>query len=453
MSAPINITAADISFGLCETPTRVAGLAVDLAGLLGDVAIFLRRYVVLSDEQAIALTLWVAHTHAVDASECTPYLQVASATKRAGKTRLLEVLEALVARPWFTGRTSAAALSRKVDSERPTLLLDESDAAFNGEKEYAEALRGVLNTGYRRSGKSTVCVGQGTRIQVKDFSTFCPKAIAGIGRLPGTIADRSILIALRRKSRDEFCERWRERDGHAQGTPIRERLILWAQHATAQLGAARPEIPQGLGDRQADAWEPLLAIADAASGEWPSLARRAALALCGEIDDADINVELLHDIKKVFEAEDAPFISSTELAKKLSEMEDRPWSDWKRGKPITPKAIADRLRDFVIVPTQNDHGTARGYYRDRFEETWIRYPTLNVSIRQQRPQGASEPAHSERQGSTKPDGFKNSEAPTDLRRFDTLTPTSGHTPHSDAPDASSGLNNDRPNFNSPRRQR
>jgi hypothetical protein len=44
---------------------------------------------------------------------------------------LANVLETLAARAWLTGRVSAAALVRKVDAERPTLLLDESDAAHS----------------------------------------------------------------------------------------------------------------------------------------------------------------------------------------------------------------------------------------------------------------------------------------------------------------------------------
>jgi hypothetical protein len=119
-----------------------AAAAPLLRDTLQDLRAFVRRFVVVTDDQAIALALWIAHTHVIDAFDCTPYLQITSATKRAGKTRLLEVLEPLVARPWLTQRVSAAALVRKIDKEHPTLLLDESDAAFKGEKDYAEALRG-----------------------------------------------------------------------------------------------------------------------------------------------------------------------------------------------------------------------------------------------------------------------------------------------------------------------
>jgi hypothetical protein len=134
---------------------------LNLAVLLDDIASFLRSFVVLSDYQLQAISLWVAHTHSISSALTTPYLNIYSAEKRSGKTRLLEVLEVLVARPWFTGRLTSAVLARKVDAECPTLLLDESDAAFKGEKEYSETLRGILNTGYRRGGKSSVCVGKG----------------------------------------------------------------------------------------------------------------------------------------------------------------------------------------------------------------------------------------------------------------------------------------------------
>jgi hypothetical protein len=181
------------------------------ARVLDDVAGFIRRFVSLSPEQAFVVALWVLHTHAFDAADSTPYLAITSAEKRSGKTRLLEILELVVARPWLTGRVSAAALVRKIDAEAPTLLLDESDAAFAGDKEYSEALRGILNSGHRRGGKTSLCVGQGSNITFKDFSVFAPKAVAGIGKLPDTIADRSIPIRLERKKPGEGVARFRHR--------------------------------------------------------------------------------------------------------------------------------------------------------------------------------------------------------------------------------------------------
>jgi len=101
---------------LDDVPPLDSVVFIDLASLLTAVESFLGRFVVMTPEQLTAVVLWVAHTHAFRAAEATPYLQIGSATPRAGKTRLLEALEPLVCRPWFTGRTTAAALSRKVDA-------------------------------------------------------------------------------------------------------------------------------------------------------------------------------------------------------------------------------------------------------------------------------------------------------------------------------------------------
>ena len=131
------------------------GPPVDLVGLLDEIEGFVRRYVLLDPNELVVVALWVAHTHAFEAAEATPYLQITSATKLSGKTRLLEVLELIVNRPWFTGRTTAAALQRKINEEKPTLLLDESDAAFGGDKEYAEwypQIRDALIARQRKDG-------------------------------------------------------------------------------------------------------------------------------------------------------------------------------------------------------------------------------------------------------------------------------------------------------------
>jgi hypothetical protein len=131
--------------------------------------------------------LWVLHTHAVDAADFTPYLAINSPVLRSGKTQLLEVFKLLVYKPWFTGRVTASALVRKVNRDQPTLLLDESDTAFQTRSDYAELLRGILNTGFERDGSYSMSVPSGNDWEVRDFSTFSPKAIAGIGQLPTTV--------------------------------------------------------------------------------------------------------------------------------------------------------------------------------------------------------------------------------------------------------------------------
>jgi hypothetical protein len=395
--------------------------SLPLADTLSAVEAFIKRFVVLSDDQAVALTLWVVHTHMLDAAECTPYLHITSATAEAGKTRLLEVLELLVACPWFTGRTTTAALVRKVNDERPTLLLDESDAAFGGDKEYGEVLRGVLNTGYRGSGRSTLCVGQGAKLTARDFSTFSPKAIAGIGKLPDTVASRSVRIELKRRVKGELIEKFHERDARAQAQPLRAALEHWRYANVDVLRRARPPMPSGLRDRAEDVVEPLLAIADLAGGPWGDRARRAIVALMGGPTESDTKIELLHDIFEIFEETGASFISSTELASRLGQRESRPWSDWRNGKPITTRAVADLLKPLGIVPKPNEQATARGYHRDRFEDMWKRYPPPKPSNRQQANETGPEPAITNRQTASSVDTSELPKTPIDSASSDGLT--------------------------------
>jgi hypothetical protein len=359
--------------------------SANAAEVLDSAMKFYRRFVSMTRDQARAVTLWTAHTHAIDAAECTPYLNPTSAEKQSGKTRLLETAETVVANPWLTGRTTAAALVRKIDGDRPTLLLDESDTAFQQEKEYVAALRGILNTGYRRSGKASLCVGQGAAIEVRDFHTFSCKAIAGISRLPDTVADRSIPIRLKRAKPGEVCK-FREREAQREGAEIAARLAAWCAANLETLRQARPEIPAELSDRQADCCEPLLAIADLAGGQWPERARAALVTLCGQAqaEDDSIGVRLLRDIATTFEEKEVDELSSGGLCEALAKIETSPWGEW-HGKPISPMRLAKLLKPFEVYPGQIHNGNARGYRLSHFQECFSLYlPLQGVKLSEPR---------------------------------------------------------------------
>lgn len=347
----------------------------DLAALLADVEDFIGKYVATGGAERTALALWVAHTHAFEAAECTPYLHITSAEKQSGKTRLLETLALLVARPWVTSRVSAAVLVRKVARDAPSLLLDETDSAFKAEAEYAEALRGILNAGYRRGGMASLCVKKGADFDLADFSTFCPKALAGIGQLPDTVADRSIRLNLKRRSPWEEVARFRLRDAQAQAGPLRERLERWANVAVTKLAQARPMLPEQLSDRAADVWEPLFAISDMAGGEWPRQSRQAALVLAGhDVDDGlSLGAQLLRDIALVLDGREGP-IPSSELAKALVELEESPWGDL-HGRPLDTRKLARLLKPYGLKPKGIRVGdtTPRGYHPDDFTDAFSRY--------------------------------------------------------------------------------
>ena len=350
---------------------------VDLHQLLDGVAEFLLQYLVVTEHQVWTLALWIAHTHALDAAECTPYLSIKSAEKRSAKTLLLELLNLLVANPWFTGRVTSAVLVRKVAKDAPTLLLDETDAAFKGDKEYSETLRGVLNSGYRRGGTATLCVKVGGNWDIGDFPVFCAKALAGIGRLPDTVQDRSIPIEMRRKARDEQVTRFKRRDAKAESTPLKESLEQWATSAVPILELARPVMPQELDDRATDVWEPLMAIADLAGGDWPQRSWKAALALSAGSarEDDSLGVMLLNDVRKFFMETRADRTSSAALVDALVELEESPWGDL-RGKGLDTRRLARMLKPYGFGPRTvrlSDGSTPKGYLLEDFADTWNRY--------------------------------------------------------------------------------
>ena len=368
--------------------------APDGAELLERLIWFIRRYVALSDEQALLIALWIVHTHALDAADTTPYLNVKSAEKRSGKTRLLEVLSLLAAGSWLTGRVTAAVLVRKVAAEVPALLLDESDAAFKGEREYAETLRGVLNAGFRRGGVASLCVGQGANITYEDFPVFCPKVIAGIGKLPDTVADRSIPIELRRRRPSEKVERFRLRKVGPEALPIQQDVRAWAHAHLDGLSAAEPDLPEELDDRAQDIMEPLLAIADEVGAEWPKRSRRAAVGLLTgeEREDAEsLGVRLLRDVQGVFDDGTRDRLPTAKLLEALHAMEEAPWGSL-RGEELDARGLARLLKPYGVKPEKLREGddTFRGYRRASFEDAWARY----LSVSPGEAEHAEHPEHS-----------------------------------------------------------
>jgi hypothetical protein len=139
-----------------------------------------------------------------------------------------------------------------------------------------------------------------------------------------------------------------------------------------------------LNDRAADNWRPLLAIADLAGGTWPKEARRAACLLSGEEQDGAIGVELLRDIRSAFGYDDV--IRSSDLVAKLTADPERPWAEWKHGRPLTQKQLAGLLAPFHIISlTVHPPGLpdGKGYRRIDFEEAWAAYcPGRNTPSQQ-----------------------------------------------------------------------
>lgn len=354
-----------------RNPAAPAGVTI-----INEIVAFVRRFVVLTPVQADAIALWIAHSHAIDAADCTPYLAVTSAEKRSGKTRTFDVLELLVARPWRAITPTEAVTFRKIEKDQPTLLLDEIDTIFGDRSRDHEPLRALLNAGNQRGTQVPRCVGPSQ--QLVSFNVFCAKALAGIGQLPDTIADRAVTIRVKRKAPDESAERFRRREVEAEAGELRERLASWAAPIVDGLAAARPTIPPELDDRAADGWEPLLAIADAAGADWPERAREAALKLSAQpVDDESIGIRLLWDINRVLAERAVDRIATSDLIQNLAADEEAPWADWRGGGRISPRALSNLLRRYEIRSRSirlADGETPKGFLREQFEDAWRRFP-------------------------------------------------------------------------------
>ena len=270
------------------------------------------------DWQADTAALWVARTHLFQRFEITPRLAITSPEKGCGKTTLLDVLGHLVPRRLPTANVTAAAIFRVVEAHRPTLLIDEGDTFLSGNEE----LRGILNSGHRQGGAVVRTVGE--EFEPRSFSAYSACAISLIGKLPGTLADRSVPIELRRRRDDEPIESFRfDRTDHLD--VLARRLARWAADNAECIAGADPNMPAGVFNRAADNWRPLLAIADAAGREWGVRARRALQCVrAGAADDGSARVTLLADVRAIFSERNADRLASADLVTALIALEGRP---------------------------------------------------------------------------------------------------------------------------------
>ena len=336
---------------------------------------FIGRFCCFPDEHSLnAVTLWAALSHMAREFETSPRLAALSPEPGSGKTRVLELLENLCAEPMFVFGASTAALFRSMAEREITLLFDECDTIFTkrGKDDQAEDLRALLNVGYRNGATIPRCVGP--KHEVEHFSVYGPAAMAGLGDLPETLMSRSIVIRMRRRAPHETVEPYRKRQHAREGEQIREWLHAWAAEVGEDAGKAWPELPDGIVDRTAEVWEPIIAVADAAGGDWPERARQAAsyFAAIANESSPSLGIKLLWDLKKVFGDQSQMF--TDDILEALTAMEESPWSNIK-GEPLDARGLAYRLKQYGAQSRQIRIGfnTRKGYAASDLWDAWQRY--------------------------------------------------------------------------------
>ncbi|MFJ1616657.1 DUF3631 domain-containing protein [Streptomyces sp. NPDC088251] len=340
----------------------------------------IRRYVVLPSEEALtAVTLWVAATHLQTAWQHAPRLAVVGPAKRCGKSRLLDVITESVHDPLITVNASAAAVFRSITDTPPTLLVDEADTLFGSAKvaEKNEEMRGLLNAGHQRN-RPTLRVS-GPNHEVAKFPTFAMAALAGVGDLPDTIMDRSIVIRMRRRRPGEKVAEFRTYRDTPPLHALRDQFAAWLAPLHADAMELTPAMP--VQDRAADTWQPLVSVADLAGGPWPHLARTACRVMAKheaeqDQDRSSLGIRLLADIRRAFTTEgNPPMLRTSRLLDILNQDDETPWPEY-TANGLTARGLQILLQEYGIGSANHRfHGNvqAKGFTRQQFADSWARY--------------------------------------------------------------------------------
>jgi hypothetical protein len=326
----------------------------------------LDTYIVFPSREARdAVSLWIAHAHVFFAFESTPRLSVSSREPGSGKSRVLEIIEHLVPSPLYGLNITPGVMWHSIEHTAHTMLIEEVDTIFgkNGSSGAYRTLRGIINGGHRKGATVPRLVGSNS--DVKQFKIFAPVAMAGIGHLPETIRTRSIEIRMRKRKPGQSVQPFRLR--HAQDALRYARMQLeeWSMDAGELLGHVTPEMP--VSDRDADVWEPLIAIADIAGSDWPERARIACEELTHQDDDGERcpDMPLFEAIRDLFDGH--PVVFTADLLAGLNSP-DNAWT-------FSPRSLSNVLRNYGIMPTtvRDGDAVAKGYRAEDFQPIWDRY--------------------------------------------------------------------------------
>lgn len=338
--------------------------------VLNGVHDFCGRFIAYPDDHCqIAHTLWIAHTHSLDAFESTPRLAFLSPEPASGKSRALEITGLLVPNPVESVNSTEAFILRRIGTQenRPTVLFDEVDAIFGPLAKPNEGLRALINAGHRANAKVGRCIGNDHKPE--EISAYAALALGGLGDLPDTIMTRSVVIRMQRRAPHQQIESFRFKKHTAEAQVHHDALVHWTQSISSEIDGADPDMP--LEDRPADVWLPLIALADAAGGDWPHKARAAAIYLVKQSTESSpsLGINLLHDLRIVFSHRPAMF--TPDLLKGLHRLDESPWGD----RQLDPRGLATYLKQYGIKPKQIRIGerSARGYKSGDFADAWQRY--------------------------------------------------------------------------------
>jgi putative DNA primase/helicase len=341
-------------------------------GLMSKVENFLQGLVLFPAGTGAVAAAWVLGTYLWALFDCFPFLIISSPVPSCGKSTLAWLL-AMVCRAGklVTGVTDAV-LFRIIDTFHPTVVIDEGESI-------SITLRTLLNAGFENGARVPRCAG---KTEVREWDIFCPKAVVAIRALPETIRTRGIEIRMRRARTSVTVRRRLISPIAAQ---LRDELEAWAAaNRDAVAEAYSRGFPEaGLHGRDADLWDPILAIVSVAEPTRLVELQETAQQLVREKArrDSDTSaVRLLGDIKMVFEAQRVEKLPSERLLMLLRNLPESPWQR------LSTHDLARKLREFDITPTQLwlDARNLRGYALRDFADAFELYVHTEPAPIQQR---------------------------------------------------------------------
>ena len=369
---------------------------VDGLVLFTDIRQLINRHVVLTPEQLTAVATWIFYSYCFDHMRVSPMLLLTSATKRCGKSTLMEVCSGLVSRPLPVANISAAAIYRVIEAARPTLLIDEADTFLTTNDEVA----GILNSGHTKQMAYVVRIEKDSkgRMTPKKFSSFCPKVVGMIG-LPksGALLDRCVMVRLERAAQGVSIQAMPP-DVDEAFLDYRRKLSRWAQDNVDELALDFKLLPRGTHDRSQNNWSVLASTAKVIHLNVLQEVETAYLALGGEADEAaeDVAENLLAALFEIALRQVKPegmqqivetphetlpnnkgMLASEHLIVALNEMKHEPWGDYNSGKGLTANKLGRVLSRFNIKSKQarvDVHtNPKRGYRIAELIPIWGRY--------------------------------------------------------------------------------
>lgn len=350
---------------------------VDGAELLEDLKTCFQSFIIMKEDEAYAIAMWVIHTYLIKPPKCSqvfdfsPILNISSPEKQCGKSTLREIIYDLVPRPLNAMNATEAALFRIISSSLPTLLIDESDTFLKKPE-----LTGILNSGYKQDG-NVIRQGGKNFEETQEFSTWSPKCIVGIGHLSDTLESRCIKIRLKRKRNFDKVLR---RNSVLQDDPdffvnLKRRILRFTLDNEPTVMASTPTFPMQLDDRSQDNWKGIFKIASTMGEDTLMSIVNAATNLANHKNDAlTLNIELLIDIKDIICRKDKDRYRSLELIDELKRDPHKPWVTFgKNG--LNAHQLATMLKEFDLKPNQALDGAYnhKGYDKSALLEVITRY--------------------------------------------------------------------------------